>query len=554
MEAERGAEVGAQGHAPEHRNTLGIGRDTPPRRPHRAGGLADGDRGRRCEVQDDHFPERIVRQQTHHRFEPRVQIVDVADEGVDVHRERGGESKGITIEEREVDAVEMNAPRQRVGLVEVLGRGGDVAAMPACDPVRGVSDHQSDRVVDRVRPGEQLAGNGFGPSELAAQIEARPLRPQEVHQLRRPTEGLGELPAPHEERRAVQGRVPETRSFQGDQLADRAQFGCEVVVTRSDRTPELHGPFEKVLGRRVGEAQHGDVCRPLQRGRSALGDADRRSLPEMLSKDFGGVVAVVERVGDLEVQAGPAQRGQVLDDDFADERVYEPIHTRPVDDRHEQPLPEGRLEVVEALFERQARRASKQAHFDVATDDGSDLEQPARRLGDLRETASHHIANPRRDVGESLAGRDEPCHLRDEERVPTGALEDAAEQDVVRRRTGGQRDQFRCVRSAQTTKAQPARARQPRQRGQRVDDVVVAADLQLANGADDQYRGVAQATGEGGEEFERCNIGPLHVVEDEHDGLSSPRTHPRQRRSPRTARSAPVRRPSRAGPRPTPTV
>ena len=98
------------------------------------------------------------------------------------------------------------------------------------------------------------------------------------------------------------------------------------------------------------------------------------------------------------MDAGPAQRRDVVGHDLAHEGVGEPEGAGPLVERCEQAVDDGRVEVVEHGLDVEVRRPDEQVELDLAADHGGDLQQPDGRFGEEREAAAHDVAHARRHV------------------------------------------------------------------------------------------------------------------------------------------------------------
>ncbi len=239
----------------------------------------------------------------------------------------------------------------------------------------------------------------------------------------------------------------------------------------------------------------------------------------MLGQDLGVVVDVVEAVGDPEVDAGPPQGGDVVDDDLAHQGVGEAVDAGLVGHGHEQPVDEGGLEVVEDVVEVPARRPGEEAEVDVAADDRRHPQQVTGGVGEQGEPPADDVAHAAGHVGgrQAVAAGQQAGQLGREEGVALGAGVDGGGGDGVEGVAGGLGDEGRRGCAGEAPEAEPPGPRRPGEEGEGVHDGVVAADLELPDGGHDQQRHVDQPAEHRGEQLERVDVGPLQVVDHQHD-------------------------------------
>ena len=133
----------------------------------------------------------------------------------------------------------------------------------------------------------------------------------------------------------------------------------QVLVGRAGGPAKLHRSGEQVLGSLVAHAPDGDLGRPIECVGGPPADADRHRGPEVLGQDLGHVVGVAagldDRIGHGEVHPGPPEARHVVEDHLAHEGVGEAHHARTVRVGDQEPVDERRLDVGEALVDRDAR-------------------------------------------------------------------------------------------------------------------------------------------------------------------------------------------------------
>ena len=118
---------------------------------------------------------------------------------------------------------------------------------------------------------------------------------------------------------------------------------------------------------------------------------------------------------------------------------------------------------------------------------------------------------------------EEAGELTEEERVALCPLADRGDDggvDVVADDLADELGRHVTIEPAQLQAPSPRLARD---RGEGLDEVVVAAELHLAHGREDHHPGADEAAGEELDEPERRGVGPLEVVDDEQQRAASRR-------------------------------
>ena len=235
----------------------------------------------------------------------------------------------------------------------------------------------------------------------------------------------------------------------------------------------------------------------------------------------------------LQVQASPAERREVVEQHLTDEGVAEAELGRVLGRLDQQAVDHRRVEVVDDVGHARGRRRRPGCR-------GRRRARPPRRSRAGRWSASGSWARRRRMTSPTPPGTspaplpllvEEAGQLDGVERVALGPLVDGG---------GGAGVEIACGRPCSSISV-VASAVRPRSRSRRlpasagdrrqgVGDRVVAPDLELAHGGDHEQAPIQRgAAGQEGEQLERGGVGPLEVVEQDHDRL--PGRHPARRRS-----------------------
>ncbi len=295
---------------------------------------------------------------------------------------------------------------------------------------------------------------------------------------------------------------------------------------------EPGGPFEQRLRRGEGLATQRDLRGALERPGGLPAGADGGRLPEVLGHDLRRVVGVADRgddgLGRAQVQPGATQRRQARGERLAHEGVREPQRARRGLRHVEQAVGQRRLQRVEALLDLGRRDGADELDVDLAPQHRCRLEEPLRRLRQPCEASGEHVPDPGRDrgcghrVGPELALLDEqPRELGGEERVALRPCVQGSHDVPVDRTAGGLREQLAGLRQGQPAQRQPAGAGSSAQLRQGADERVVTGDLEVAHGGDDQDGGGSEPRCDAGEQVEARGIGPLQVVDEQHQARAA---------------------------------
>ena len=276
---------------------------------------------------------------------------------------------------------------------------------------------------------------------------------------------------------------------------------------------ELGGVLEREpLGGVVG-GHDGVLDRAHDRVRSGRGEVAReRGEPGI---DAVGV-AHGDRVADAAVQARAARLGQAVLERRAQQRVGERVLARAPARLDQQPGLDGRVEHVEQRPLVDVDDVLEQLELEVAADQRRGAEHGLGLVGQPRDAAGDHVAQPRRDAvadarraldGQAALGQ-VAGELLDEERVAVrlgadrGGLGRAVEQlgDLVLR---------------EPLEVQARQRALALEVGERLQQRMARPELVVAVGADEQHGAELRRARQRAQEKEGAAIGPVQVVDDE---------------------------------------
>ena len=235
----------------------------------------------------------------------------------------------------------------------------------------------------------------------------------------------------------------------------------------------------------------------------------------------------LDRLADLAMDHGPARRRDLRVQCLADEGVGEGVAARPLARLRDQSRVGRRRERPADVFGRVATDPLDDLQVELAPAHGGQAQYLVRLLGQAVESTADDLAHALRDrhlaprlvLAQAALGRHQPNHLADEERVAPGLVADRLG-EVGRRPVdaGGELDEAGDPLRAETVEGDAARALDRPQVGERLGERMMAPELDVAVGADDQQSGVREAPGDEAQQQQRRLVGPVQVVEDEHQG------------------------------------
>jgi hypothetical protein len=243
-------------------------------------------------------------------------------------------------------------------------------------------------------------------------------------------------------------------------------------------------------------------------------------------------VQVVERGGHAPVQHREAGAGERVEQRRADDGVHEPVPQVPARHLDDEPGGERLLHRREQLLLAELARGGHQRELERHADHRGQAQHPERGLRQPREPPSDHLAHPVRDAelgagfgGPAVAAAHDPARLgevaqqlADEERVASGLGVDGAREppvggaECVARGRGHVRGDGGLVEPGEV---QPRHAGLAAQVGEQLAERVVAGQLVVPVGGDDQQLPRPGRPGDVAEQLEGGGGGPLEVVEHE---------------------------------------
>ena len=231
-------------------------------------------------------------------------------------------------------------------------------------------------------------------------------------------------------------------------------------------------------------------------------------------------VTALQRTPDAQVQLEPRRGGDVLVEGLLHRAVREAVPAGSHRGIGEDTVHGGPPQRLDQLFARQVDDLLHDGELELRTEGRGDLQyldggrvEPAQPLAD---NLAHPVGQRDRallDVGETVLDHQQPYYLVEEERVAPGGLVQPID-DPLGSRGPVAADQFGGLGDVQ-----PAYRQVPGQAQDGADDLatlLVAANLGLPVCARDQHRSVGQPAGEELQHQQRGPVGPVQVVEQQH--------------------------------------
>ena len=447
----------------------------------------------------------------------------IGDREPDTGGVRPGRNEDLARQGRRQGGRRIDLPGDLDRLVDQSLRLADVVVHPVhlgglraeqCGPSRG--SLRPDPLQGLVEQGEQLL---VEPTGVAQQRDADGGADQAVgvvqppRRLGRPLErgagirhpgGLG-LGAPEGEQEAAAqrlvGLLHQLEHLEGPVVdLDRVLVGELLHVLGAgalcvvDRLGEVAawGRFEEVMGE-LAEALI-DVAAADLLDREAGALVERRALRR--------AELVVERVANKRVGEGEAPVTQI---------GHEPLCDR---------LP-GRLH---QLLRRLLGHPPDQILVEVASDDRGHPERLVRRVAEAVETAADHLAHALWDLqvgeaataGELPLAREQPDHLTDEEGIAVGLLLHRLGESRGRRGAGGHLDVSLDGTNREAAQQDPPAPLDARDLAENPGEGMVAAELDVTVGPEDQQAARGELPGGEPEQQQRRFVRPVEVIEDDH--------------------------------------
>ena len=220
------------------------------------------------------------------------------------------------------------------------------------------------------------------------------------------------------------------------------------------------------------------------------------------------------------MQGAATRRRDTLVEGLAHEVVGEAVAARVVL-LHDQPGGQRRLDDLEDLVVGGLLDAREHVQTEGVGRQRGDREELLRTVGELGQPAPDHLAHARRHLGrvrrlqQALAAQ-QPHQLPEEEGVAGGAAMEAGDEATGRGGAGRAGDETADVAFGQAPQRDPLDDGLPGEPGQRLGERMTGADLDVPVGAEDEHAGVAHHAGREGEQAQRRDIGPMQVVEHDH--------------------------------------
>ncbi len=280
---------------------------------------------------------------------------------------------------------------------------------------------------------------------------------------------------------------------------------------------EPHRLFPTETARRLCGAAAGVLERGAERVRRAGG---REVVDELGRERVVGRGVTRQDRRDPRVPLGAQRRGHLVDQYPPDDRVREGVAVAAFH-LDEDAIANGARQVVGRR--RLGPHFGEQAGIDGVAEERRDGERRAAAVAEPAEPARNHLAHAVRhparvEVGRGIVlARQQLDDLADEERIAVGlAMERLAERDRVAARADG-REPVGTVRRQEPAEHEAAGRRFAHDVRERLRERRIMPDLGVAVGGDDQDPRVHQLGRDELEELQRRAIGPVHVVEDDHE-------------------------------------
>jgi hypothetical protein len=330
-------------------------------------------------------------------------------------------------------------------------------------------------------------------------------------------------------------------------LAERLA-GAGGVARTAQRLPQADQQPGPALGTELSRGRGQPQRPPVVPGRVLVGQDGRRLLGGQLAVADGSgrlrlrdLPALVDRPqvmagelgrahlrprparrlqgrGRLQVEPGPGRRVELAVEDLAVQVVGEPPGAELVGRGNQHPGPGGLAELGQHLAHRLAGDPGQDGRAQVGPEHRGRLEQPHARVAEGGEPSLDGVADPVLAAhpygGRVRVGGQQPRHLLDEERVAAGPPVHARPQLGVGLAAGEPGEHLGDLRGVEAAQRQRLALRlQP---GDRAAERVAGSDLDVAVGRDQQLAAAAGPAGVEGGQLDRRRVGPVQVVEDDH--------------------------------------
>ncbi|CAM5496415.1 hypothetical protein STANM309S_00324 [Streptomyces tanashiensis] len=286
-----------------------------------------------------------------------------------------------------------------------------------------------------------------------------------------------------------------------------------------DLVPELHGPFEEAELLGVGVALAGldggleDGGEGLLRGVRVVPVRGEPGGP-LMGADEAGVG--LQGLGVAPVEAGAFAGQQVVADGLADERVAEAVAVA-VGDGEQDVGADGGPERLDEFVLGEAGDGGEQSVLDGGAALGDDPGDPLGGLGERLDPHEQEVAQGVAELAGGAAGLVGDDEFLDEEGVAVGAFEDLFDESGVG--FGGEDAGELAVHlgAGEAGEFDAADGAEPVEFGEEGAQRVAAVDVVGAVAGDDHDPAAAQGAQEVGEQVPGGGVGPVQVLQDEHD-------------------------------------
>ena len=277
------------------------------------------------------------------------------------------------------------------------------------------------------------------------------------------------------------------------------------VLVGQDGRGLLGGPL--AVGDGPGRGRRGELPALVDGPQVVAGQLGRsRRRPAAASRLQGG--------GGLEVEPGPGRRVELAVQDLAEQVVGEPPGPELAGGGDQHPGPGGLAEQGQHGAGGLAGHGGQDLGPQVGTEHRGRLQQPEAGVAEGGQPAQDRVAHPVRDLGGARVGDQQPGDLLDEERVAAGAPLHAGAQLGVGLAAGDAGEHLGDLGGVEAAQGQgPALGLQPGDRG---GQRVAGRHLDVAVGDDQQLGAAAGPAGVEGGQLDRCRVGPVEVVEHDH--------------------------------------
>lgn len=231
-------------------------------------------------------------------------------------------------------------------------------------------------------------------------------------------------------------------------------------------------------------------------------------------------------LGVAAVDAGPLPGQQVVADGFAHQRVAEPVAV-PVGRREQDVGSDGGPQGLDQLVLGESGDGPQQWVLDGGASLGDEAHHALGGVGQHLDPHEQQVAQGFGEPGVAAA-RPAGDELLDEEGVAVGAFEDGVDEALVGLGGEDPGELAAYLRPVEAGQLDPLDGTEAVQFGEEGPQRVAAVDVVRTVGGDDDETPAVQGAEEVGEEVPGGGVGPVQVLQDEHDGAvrGEPLQHP----------------------------